>query len=135
MADRSASQGPLLATLHGILLSIVCIAIMPSFLQKFTNDPDIISIGIRYSGIAFCFAVMQAWGLVFEKVYQAIGRMTLTMVCLLSGCVLHRTISGYGDRRRCDRNRPGADLKCSYVSDRLPDTAIFDPIFLKRYET
>ena len=89
MADRSASQGLLLATLHGILLSIVCIAIMPSFLQKFTNDPDIISIGIRYSGIAFCFAVMQAWGLVFEKVYQAIGRMTLTMVCLLSGCVLN----------------------------------------------
>ena len=34
-------------------------------------------------------AVMQAWGLVFEKVYQAIGRMTLTMVCLLSGCVLN----------------------------------------------
>ena len=67
MADRSASQGLFLATLHGILLSIVCIAIMPSFLQKFTNDPDIISIGIRYSGIAFCFAVMQAWGLVFEK--------------------------------------------------------------------
>ena len=32
---------------------------------------------------------MQAWGLVFEKVYQAIGRMTLTMVCLLSGCVLN----------------------------------------------
>ena len=89
MADRSASQGLFLATLHGILLSIVCIAIMPSFLQKFTNDPDIISIGIRYSGIAFCFAVMQAWGLVFEKVYQAIGRMTLTMVCLLSGCVLN----------------------------------------------
>ena len=30
MADRSASQGLFLATLHGILLSIVCIAIMPS---------------------------------------------------------------------------------------------------------
>lgn len=119
---------------------------MPSFLQKFTNDPDIISIGIRYSGIAFCFAVMQAWGLVFEKVYQAIGRMTLTMVCLLSGCVLNIILDpvlifgigpfpAMGIGRRCDRNRPGTDLKCSYVSDRLPDTAIFDPIFLKRYET
>lgn len=89
MANRSASQGMMLATLHGIILSVVCIAVMPSFLRKFTSDPEIIAIGIRYSSIAFCFAIMQAWGLVFEKVYQAIGRMTLTMVCLLSGCVLN----------------------------------------------
>lgn len=89
MANKSASQGMMLATLHGIILSIVCIAIMPAFLRKFTNDAEIISIGIRYSNIAFCFAIMQAWGLVFEKVFQAIGRMTLTMVCLLSGCILN----------------------------------------------
>lgn len=89
MADKAASQGMMLATLHGIILTIVCIAVMPSFLRKFTSDSEIISIGIRYSNIAFCFAIMQAWGLVFEKAFQAIGRMTLTMVCLLSGCILN----------------------------------------------
>ena len=57
-ADKAASQGMLLSAIHGIVLSAVCIAIMPSFLGLYTTDEALIDLGIRYSTSVFLFGVM-----------------------------------------------------------------------------
>ena len=38
MADESASVGLLLNLIHGLVLALLCSAIMPSFLRMFTGD-------------------------------------------------------------------------------------------------
>ena len=57
-ADRAATQGTLLNALHGLVLLIVCIAVLPSFLGLFTTDAATIDMGVRYSRIVFGFAVI-----------------------------------------------------------------------------
>lgn len=86
-AERSASQGIMLSTFHGIFLTVVCIFGMKYFLRLFTADAVLIGLGTSYSDIAFAFSVVIAWQLVFEKTFQAVGRMTATMICMLAGFV------------------------------------------------
>ena len=70
-ADAAAAQGIALSALHGLILTAACIAIMPSFLARFTSDPAVIQMGLQYSGIAFSFSVIIMLGLSFEKLFQA----------------------------------------------------------------
>lgn len=60
---------------------------MPAFRGCLSVDELVISLGLRYSNIAFAFAVVIALGMCFEKIYQAVGKMTVAMVCVLSGCI------------------------------------------------
>ena len=60
---------------------------MPSFLGMFTNQPEVIHLGIRYSKIAFGFSVVIALAMAFEKIFQSVGKMSITMVSVLCGCV------------------------------------------------
>ena len=46
-ADRAASLGTLLNAFHGLLLMIVCLTFIRPFLELFTTDQDVISLGIR----------------------------------------------------------------------------------------
>lgn len=87
MADKAAGQGMLLSTIHGLVLMVSCIAVMKTFLSMFTDNSDIINLGVRYSRIAFLFTLMLAWELVFEKTFQAVGRMNASMVCMMCGCI------------------------------------------------
>lgn len=87
MADRAAGQGMLLSTIHGLVLMVSCIAVMKTFLSMFTDNSDIVNLGVRYSRIAFLFTLMLAWELVFEKTFQAVGRMNASMVCMMCGCI------------------------------------------------
>lgn len=86
-ADKAASQGMFLSAVHGVVLSAACIALMPSFLRLYTDDEALIDLGIRYSTVVFLFGVMVSLGVGFEKVFQAVGRMKVTMVSLMAGCV------------------------------------------------
>ena len=43
--------------------------------------------GVTYSAIVFFFAIVNMASLAFEKIFQAVGRMKLTMLALISGCV------------------------------------------------
>ncbi len=54
-----------LSLMHGILITIVSIVIMPGFLRRFTSDESLVSSGITYSTIVFLFATinMAAWPL------------------------------------------------------------------------
>lgn len=73
--------------LHGLLLTAGCIGFMPLFLSAFTESQAVIDLGVRYSRIAFSFAPVIALSMSLEKIFQAAGKMVLTMVCMLSGCV------------------------------------------------
>ena len=70
MADRAATQGMLLGTIHGIGFMILGIVVMRPFLQMFTGNAQIVDYGVRYSRIAFLFATALSWQLVFEKTLQ-----------------------------------------------------------------
>ena len=86
-ADMAATQGTVLNAVHGVVLTVLCISIMPVFLKMFTDDSVVIDLGLRYSNIAFAFSVVIALGMSFEKLYQSVGRMTLTMISMLCGCI------------------------------------------------
>lgn len=86
-ADAAASQGVLLNTIHGLIMTVISIAVMPDFLRMFTSDSVVIELGISYSRIAFGFATIIAVELCFEKIFQAAGKMTATMVAMLSGSI------------------------------------------------
>ena len=86
-ADAAATHGIALSVLHGILCTLAATAIMPGFLARFTADGTIVSMGVTYSTIVFLFATVNMASLAFEKLFQAVGRMKLTMIALISGCV------------------------------------------------
>ena len=86
-ADRAATLGVLLAAIHGVILTVVSILIMPPFLEAFTNDQEVIQLGLQYSNVAFLFSVVINLGMAFEKIFQAVGRMRATMVSMIAGFV------------------------------------------------
>ena len=86
-ADAAATHGMALSVLHGLLCTLLATAIMPGFLARFTADSTIVSMGVTYSTIVFFFAIVNMASLAFEKIFQAVGRMKLTMLALISGCV------------------------------------------------
>ena len=86
-ADQAATHGMAFSLLHGILGSAIAIAIMPSFLGRFTTDAEVLSMGLTYSHIVFGFATVNMASLALEKIFQSVGRMKVTMVALIVGCV------------------------------------------------
>lgn len=86
-ADAAATRGTVLTIIHGLLLTAVCIGVMPRFLRLFTSDQTVAELGIRYSNIAFSFSVIIALDLSFEKIFQALGKMKVTMIALMCGCL------------------------------------------------
>ena len=86
-ADAAATQDVVLNLLHAMGLMVVCIGIIPSFLRLFTQDVVTIDLGVRYSRIVFVFAAVISLDLSFEKIFQAVGKMTVSMVCMLFGCI------------------------------------------------
>ena len=86
-ADAAAAQGLVLNVLHGIVLTVGCILVMPAFLRLFTTDESVVSMGLAYSNIVFGFSVIIALGLAFEKIFQAVGKMAVSMAAMLAGCI------------------------------------------------
>lgn len=86
-AGKAATHGLILAALHGMILTVGCILIMPGFLALFTSDTDVISLGIHYSTIVFLFATVNTINLAYEKIFQGVGKMKVTMAGLMVGCV------------------------------------------------
>ena len=86
-ADISATHGMALSMLHGLLCTLIGIAIMPGFLRRFTADESLVSMGVLYTTIVFLFSIVNMANLAFEKMFQAVGRMKTTMAALIAGCV------------------------------------------------
>lgn len=86
-AEKAATHGMALSLVHSVVSAVVSIAIIPSFLARFTSNEEILAMGLTYSRIVFGCIVFHMVGLAFEKIFQALGQMKLTMVALVSGCV------------------------------------------------
>ena len=86
-ADRAATRGMFLAGAHGVIMTAVCIAALREFLRMFTGAEQVVDLGVRYGTIAFAFSTAIAVSLAFEKIFQAVGRMKVTMLSLLCGCI------------------------------------------------
>ena len=78
-ADKAATQGLVCAAVHSVIMTAGSIAVMPS--------EEVLSYGIRYSRIAFLFAPVIMFAMAFEKIYQAVGKMKVTMTSLMCGCI------------------------------------------------
>lgn len=86
-AEDSMTQGLFLSMIHGIVLMIVSILFIPTFLGFFTNDPVVLKQGVIYARVAFLFSFFIQVYISLEKVFQAVGRMALTMKVMIIGCV------------------------------------------------
>ena len=100
-ADRAATQGLVLAVIHGVVMTVCCIAMMPAFLGMFTSSETVIELGVRYCVVAFAFTLVIIVGVTFEKIFQAVGNMKTTMISLMCGCITNIVfdpilIFGYG---------------------------------------
>lgn len=87
VANQAASMGMLFNIIHGILLNIGCIAVMPAFLRIFTKDSNIMKMGLDYSNIVFMFTIPISISISFEKIFQSVGNMKVSMICMILGCV------------------------------------------------
>ena len=100
-ADQAASQGFLLSLIHGVVLTGASILVMPFFLPMFTADKEVISLGLRYSGLVFLFSTVISMTLFYEKLFQSVGRMSVSMSCMMCGCIANIILDpvliyGYG---------------------------------------
>ncbi|MCD8300360.1 MAG: MATE family efflux transporter [Clostridiales bacterium] len=88
-ANTAAMNGLILSIIHGVGMMVICIAIMPWFLSRFTTDETVIAMGVQYATIAFAFSIIISVGLAFEKIFQAVGWMKISMMALMGGCIMN----------------------------------------------
>lgn len=86
-ADRATTYGLFLSFIHGLILTVFSIFGMPYFVKMFTTDTDVINLAVMYSTIVFSFSTIVNVGIAFEKIFQAVGRMNVSMISMICGCV------------------------------------------------
>ncbi|MFQ7309095.1 MAG: MATE family efflux transporter [Mediterraneibacter sp.] len=88
-ADRSATLGIALTVVHCILFILAGIFITKPFLSLFTDDPAILKDACDYTYIVLCLSFGALLQVSFEKIFQGIGEMKVTMYLLSAGCVIN----------------------------------------------
>ena len=88
-ANRAATLGMVLSLLHGVVLGVLASIVINPFLSAFTHNDEIRHMGVTYAVTVFAFSVINMADLVFEKVFQSVGRMKVTMIGLMSGCIVN----------------------------------------------
>ncbi|MCC8060030.1 MAG: MATE family efflux transporter [Clostridiales bacterium] len=86
-ANAAATLGIIFSAAHGLMFTAAGIGLMPEFLRHFTANETVLRYGIQYSRIAFSFTLYYMLSLAWEKIFQAVGRMKTTMICLGGGCL------------------------------------------------
>ena len=88
-ADRSATIGIMLTVFHCILFILAGIFITKPFLSLFTENPAILQDACDYTYIVLCLSFGSLLQIAFEKIFQGIGQMKITMYLLSAGCVIN----------------------------------------------
>ena len=86
-ADDIVTSGLILSLLHGVILMAAALLFAPAFVSLFTENEKILADGVKYSNLVFIFAVPNVIAITFEKIFQAEGRMKVSMLSMLCGCV------------------------------------------------
>lgn len=100
-ADDAASLSLLLSIIHTIILTVILLLIAGPFLKAFTNDAKILHYGTTYAMIVFAGLVFTQISLIYEKLFQAVGKVTVSMFSMIAGCVTNIILDpimifGYG---------------------------------------
>ena len=88
-ADRATATGMLLSFVHGLILTLLCLLGMPRFLSLYTQDEQTLHMGLAYANRVFLFSIVIMLGVALEKIFQAVGRMKVSMVSMLAGLVVN----------------------------------------------
>lgn len=86
-ADGAASLSLLLSFVHTVILTTVLLLITRPFLAGFTKSTQILNYGVQYGRIVFAGLVFTQVSLIFEKLFQAVGKVKVSMVSMIVGCV------------------------------------------------
>lgn len=89
LANKAVTQGILLSLIHGIVLTILCIAGAPAFLSVFSSDSETVELALLYSNRAFLFCPVITVGIGFEKIFQAVGKMKVSMFSMMCGFIVN----------------------------------------------
>lgn len=89
LANIVATQGMLLSFVHGIVMTVLCIACAPAFLAMFSSDNETIKLALIYSNRAFLFCPVITLGIGFEKIFQAVGKMNVSMFSMMCGFIVN----------------------------------------------
>ena len=88
-ADRAATLGIALTLIHCIFFIIAGLTISEPFLKLFTDNPKILNDASIYTEIVLCLSFGSLFQIAFEKIFQGIGEMKITMYLLIAGCVVN----------------------------------------------
>lgn len=88
-ADRAATIGMFLTLIHCVLFILAGIFITEPFLKLFTDDPAILKDACDYTRIVLCFSFGALLQISFEKIFQSVGAMKITMFLLTAGCIIN----------------------------------------------
>ncbi len=87
LSAKASSMGLGLSVLHGIILTIVTVSCMPFFIGMFSSSKAVVELSLIYSNRAFMFSIIITTGIAFEKIFQAAGKMKITMVGMMCGFI------------------------------------------------
>ncbi|MCI5856675.1 MAG: MATE family efflux transporter [Agathobacter sp.] len=86
-ANQAATTGMLLSFVHGVILMVICMLGMPWFLSLYTKNETVIEMGLIYANRVFLFSVIIMLGISLEKIFQAVGRMKVSMISMMCGFI------------------------------------------------
>ena len=88
-ADRSATIGIALTVFHCILFILLGTFMTKPFLSLFTDNPAVLKDACCYTYIVLCVSFGSLLQIAFEKIFQGIGQMKITMYLLSAGCIIN----------------------------------------------
>lgn len=88
-ANDSVSVSLALTFVHGVLMTLFFLLVTPWFLSLFTSDPVTLQYGKTYAYIVFAFTIPYFVSITMEKLFQAEGKMSVSMICMTVGCVVN----------------------------------------------
>ena len=88
-ADRAATLGIGLTVLHCVLFVIFGILATRPFLSMFTQNEAVVDLTCDYTYIVLCLSFGCLLQVAFEKIFQGIGEMKITMILLPTGAVIN----------------------------------------------
>lgn len=88
-ADRAATIGIGLTVLHCILFVLFGLLVTRPFLSMFTQNQTIVDLACDYTYIVLCLSFGCLLQVAFEKIFQGIGEMKITMVLLATGAIIN----------------------------------------------
>lgn len=89
VAEETSLQGLIMNIVHGLILMVLGVTFAPIFVRMFTTNPDTIAYAVQYSQTVFLFSIIVMAGITFEKIFQAIGKMSMSMIGMLAGSIVN----------------------------------------------